>query len=108
MYGAKDGTLAIHSGHQYTLWALDEGAVPLTQICRQQPIHALHFRRDEELTFWIDLRHELTRTIALGCEWLEPIDRDEHTGLFLARINQLMLSAQTHELLKFNQEECHV
>ncbi len=91
LYGIHDGQLVIYSNTpNTTLWALDHEGSPVARICRQQPPTAKLSRSDRDGTFWIDLRCSLTRTIALGCEWLEPIDRDDDSGLFLAQINHLM------------------
>lgn len=111
LYGAEDGSLVMHCAHSCTLWALNQEDVPVARICREQPVGAISKRSDQDGTFWIDLRDSLTKTIALGCEWLEPVDRDHSSGLFLAQINFLMIPAEAATFFQlrptFLREESH-
>lgn len=105
LYGTKEGLLALHCADELALWALDENMQALARICQPQPADATVQRSDKEGLFWIDLRSPLTRSIALGCEWLEPLHRDTESGLFLSRINWLMLSPETISVFKTQTEK---
>lgn len=119
LLGALSGFLAIEVGPDGTttgskLWALYESALwSFTKHSDRRKMQQLPYARIDadaplgtdvldDLTYWIDPTDSLTCAAGLGSEWLIPVTAAPSCGLILAKINSLMLDAETVNILGLN------
>lgn len=120
LMGALEGFMAIELGAGNTatggkLWTMYQAGdgiwstqnprlIPYTRLCASAP----HETGDPSaLTFWVNPMDELTQAAGFGSGWLQEISATPRMGLVLARLNTLMLDAQTTEALNLSAPSAH-
>ena len=104
LMGALTGFMALEMGdtgyaHGAKLWTVYEVSgnstaqpLPYARLCADAPCG---LGSPAPHTFWVDPKDELTSAAGFGSGWLTRTHLTPRSGLILAKLNMLMLNAET-------------